>query len=135
MVDLNVATISALTAENVNVMSGPDLISTYNFCAGVLNIEAVAKFSDRKAGAKRVLKILGDAQVKLATSEPSAKKKAAKKAANGAAAGPSIAGTIKALIAEGKTNEDIWAIVQPKFNMPDGHKHYPQWYRRQVAKG
>lgn len=135
MTDLNNAAISALTAEAINAMTGPQMVTVYNVCAGILGIETVTKFSDRKAGAKRILKVLGDAQVKLATSEPSAKKRAAKKAGESKAAGATIAGTIKALIADGKSNEEIWAIVQPQFNMPDNHKHYPQWYRRQVNKG
>ena len=135
MIDINNNTVATMTAETVNALSGPQQVALYNVCAGILGIETVTKFSDRKAGAKRIMKVLGDAQVKLATSEPSAKKRAAKKAGESKAKGATIAGTIKALIADGKSNEDIWAIVQPQFNMPDNHKHYPQWYRRQVNKG
>jgi hypothetical protein len=136
MTELNSpAAVADLTAEMVNALTGPQLVIVYNVCANLLGLDTVAKFSDRKAGAKRVMKVLGDAQVKLATSEPSTKKKTAAKKAGGAPKTESIAGTIKALIADGKSNDEIWSIVQPKFNMPDGHKHYPQWYRRQVAKG
>ena len=36
---------------------------------------------------------------------------------------------IEALIYAGKTNAEIWAIVQPKFQMPETRKTYPSWYR------
>lgn len=45
-----------------------------------------------------------------------------------------ISGTCRDLIRSGKTNEEVWAIVQPMFKMPDHHKHYPGWYRAQMVR-
>lgn len=42
---------------------------------------------------------------------------------------PKYVDIIKELILEGKSNEEIWAVIQPKFNMPDNLKYYPSWYR------
>jgi hypothetical protein len=63
--------LSKLTAASVSAMTGPELVETFNAAATLLGLEAVKKFSDRKSGAARVMKILGDAQLKLATTEPS----------------------------------------------------------------
>jgi hypothetical protein len=40
----------------------------------------------------------------------------------------SIGGTIRELHAAGKTNAEIWAVVQPQFSMPDTKKWYVSWY-------
>lgn len=47
---------------------------------------------------------------------------------------PTVAGTIKRLIAEGKTNEEVWKIVQPKFNLSDEKRNYPAWYRADMKR-
>lgn len=33
------------------------------------------------------------------------------------------------LIKEGKSNQEVWAIIQPMFNLEDKKKYYPSWYR------
>jgi len=38
------------------------------------------------------------------------------------------------LIRQGLSNSEIWAIIQPEFNMPAGHKHYPGWYRGEMKR-
>jgi len=33
------------------------------------------------------------------------------------------------LIKAGKTNQEIWAIIQPMFNLDHAKRNYPSWYR------
>lgn len=33
------------------------------------------------------------------------------------------------LIRQGKTNKEIWGIIQPMFNLSDKKRNYPGWYR------
>jgi len=47
---------------------------------------------------------------------------------------PSVASTIRDLIKAGKSNEQIWAIVKPKFTLDDAKKNYPAWYRSQLNR-
>lgn len=49
---------------------------------------------------------------------------------------PTIAGRCRELLAKGGRNEDIWAIIQPEFKLPDSKSTYPAYYRRkEAAKG
>lgn len=45
-----------------------------------------------------------------------------------------IGGTIRDLHAAGKTNAEVWAIVQPQFGLDDGKKWYVSWYLWQARK-
>jgi hypothetical protein len=45
-----------------------------------------------------------------------------------------ITNTIKTLILDGKSNKEIWDIVQPQFDMDDTKRHYPAWYRSQMKR-
>lgn len=45
-----------------------------------------------------------------------------------------IASTCRDLILAGKTNKEIWAIIQPMFDMADNKSHYPSWYRSQLKR-
>jgi hypothetical protein len=38
------------------------------------------------------------------------------------------------LIMAGKTNAEIWAVIQPQFNLDNGKKGYPAWYRMNLAR-
>ena len=33
------------------------------------------------------------------------------------------------LILEGKSNQEIWDVIQPMFNLDEKKRHYPSWYR------
>lgn len=33
------------------------------------------------------------------------------------------------LIKQGKTNQEVWEVIQPMFNLDDKKRHYPSWYR------
>ena len=45
-----------------------------------------------------------------------------------------VSSVCRQLIAEGKTNEEVWSIVKPLFDMPDTKKGYPAWYRADMKK-
>lgn len=44
-----------------------------------------------------------------------------------------VASTIRALVDQGKTNVEIWAIIQSQFSLSDDKRWYPSWYRNQYA--
>jgi hypothetical protein len=46
----------------------------------------------------------------------------------------SIADEFRELIKAGKTNAEVWAIMQPRHNLPDSKKGYPAWYRADMAR-
>jgi hypothetical protein len=61
--------------------------------------------------------------------------KAAKAApAEPAAPKVTVASRCRELVLEGKTNQEIWAIVQPEFDLPAEKKSYPGWYRAQLKR-
>lgn len=43
-----------------------------------------------------------------------------------------VASTARDMVRAGKTNEEIWAVLQKDFGLDDSKKHYPAWYRNQV---
>lgn len=46
----------------------------------------------------------------------------------------SVASTARALIAAGKTNEEVFAVLQKDFALPESKKHYPSWYRSEMKR-
>ena len=42
---------------------------------------------------------------------------------------------VRSMIAAGKTNAEIWAVIQPRFNLTDKQKNYPSWYRSAMKRG
>lgn len=40
----------------------------------------------------------------------------------------------EALIREGKSNEEVWDVIQVEFNLPDKHRGYPAWYRSRLRR-
>lgn len=38
------------------------------------------------------------------------------------------------LILAGKTNQEVWDIIKPAFNLDDSKKHYPTWYRCELKR-
>jgi len=66
--------------------------------------------------------------------KPEAKAPATAPKAPAPAAKPSCRSVCRELIRAGKTNAEIWAIVQPMFSMPDKHKHYPAWSRNEMKR-
>lgn len=40
----------------------------------------------------------------------------------------------RALILEGKTNAEVWAIIQPQFNLDSKKSYYPGWWRFELRR-
>jgi hypothetical protein len=38
------------------------------------------------------------------------------------------------LILDGKTNQEVWEVLQAKFNLDDSKRHYPTWYRCEMKR-
>ena len=75
--------------------------------------------------------------VETAAKKTTAPKKSAKKkvtAPKKKDGKPSVASVIRELVAEGKTNAEIWVIIKKQFKLDDGKKYYPAWYRKQAER-
>lgn len=46
----------------------------------------------------------------------------------------SISQTARELILDGKTNQEVWAVLKSEFNLDDSKKHYPTWYRCELKR-
>ena len=40
-----------------------------------------------------------------------------------------VGAVCRELITKGKTNAEIWAVIEPRFSMPAKRKYFPAWYR------
>lgn len=69
-----------------------------------------------------------------ATTEPKVEEPTAKAAAEPRAKRAGLANTIREMIVDGMSNEDIWAAVKEKHNLDDRKKHYPGWYRCEMKR-
>lgn len=76
--------------------------------------------SAAKAAVEAALKTVG------ATPKKTPAAKAEKKA--------SCAGRVREMVADGRTNAEIWAVVQPEFGLSDDKKWYPGWYRADAIR-
>lgn len=63
---------------------------------------------------------------KQAAAKPAAKTAAPKR--------EGISATARALILEGKTNTEVWEVLQAKFNLDQSKRHYPTWYRCEMKR-
>lgn len=72
---------------------------------------------------------------KAKTEKPkAAKPKADKSTTTAVRDGVTVSDTIRRLIEGGKTNKEIWDVVQAEFNLDDKKRHYPAWYRAQMRR-
>lgn len=89
------------------------------------------KFACHIARAEMHLESLKQAAAPKA--EKPAKKEAAakpaKKEATKREAARAVSTVARELIVAGKTNAEVWAIIQKEFNLDDSKKSYPAWYR------
>jgi hypothetical protein len=69
-----------------------------------------------------------------AKAAPKAKAKAAKKPAAPKATKETVSSVARELIRAGKTNAEVFAVLQSKFNLDDSKKGYPAWYRSDLAR-
>jgi hypothetical protein len=49
-------------------------------------------------------------------------------------AGDTVSAVARALILAGKTNQEVWIALQKQFNLDDGKRSYPGWYRSEVKR-
>jgi hypothetical protein len=47
---------------------------------------------------------------------------------------PSVAATMRKMIEDGLSNEEIWERCAPHFGLPESKKNYPSWYRAEIAR-
>jgi hypothetical protein len=40
----------------------------------------------------------------------------------------------RAMILDGKTNQEVWAAIKRQFGLDDSKKHYPTWYRCEMGR-
>jgi hypothetical protein len=66
--------------------------------------------------------------------QPTAKIARAKSDVPAKAAGVGISATARALILDGKTNAEVWEILQAKFELDHSKRHYPTWYRCEMKR-
>lgn len=45
-----------------------------------------------------------------------------------------ISQTARDLILAGKTNEEVWEVLQQTFNLDRSKRHYPTWYRCEMKR-
>jgi len=45
-----------------------------------------------------------------------------------------ISATARALISDGKTNAEVWEVLQTRFNLDRSKRHYPTWYRCEMKR-
>lgn len=48
--------------------------------------------------------------------------------------GVTIAGVVRKMVREGKSNGEIWAAIQPRFKLTADKKWYPAWYRAEMRR-
>ena len=89
----------------------------------------VKKPAAKKAPAKKA-----PAKKAPAKKAPAKKKAAAKKAADPKKDRVSVSSTCREMILAGKTNEQIWKVIQKEFNLDDSKKYYPAWNRSDMKK-
>lgn len=64
----------------------------------------------------------------------SAAAKPAKKTAEPKVKKTGISATARALILDGKSNQEVWEALKQQFNLDDSKKHYPTWYRCEMKR-
>jgi hypothetical protein len=83
------------------------------------------------------LATIARAEVKAFNKEKAEKKAAPKPAKPVSTDGeflPSVAATMRKMIADGLTNDEIWAKCQPHFGMAEHKRNYPAWYRAEMNR-
>ncbi|CAB4142864.1 hypothetical protein UFOVP1414_20 [uncultured Caudovirales phage] len=124
--------IENLTEAQIELMSGGELAASYNALAQKFGVGTIKKFTDRPTGIKRLLAIVNAAKA-AAAKNASKSAKPAKSAAK-AERKASVSGTIQQLIVAGKSNVEIWGIIQPQFGLDESKKYYPAWNRSMMVR-
>lgn len=75
----------------------------------------------------------------LEAAQASLKKPTKKSSSNRAettkkAGAETIASVAREMIYDGKTNEEVWRVIQDRFKLDDNKRHYPAWFRAQIRR-
>jgi hypothetical protein len=111
-------------AEAAAIQNGTPLHTTPETSMTITGVPVVQKSSKEK-----VAELAAKAGVKAAKAPKAAPEPKAEKAA-----AVTVASRCRELALSGKTNQEIWAIVQPEFSLPAEKKSYPGWYRAQLKR-
>jgi len=122
------------SADAVKILSRRDSATTILRKMGIhsrdynafIEVMTDGKFACHIARAEMHLESLKQAATKPAKSAPKAEKKqpAAKKDSK-----RTVSTVARELIVAGKTNLEVWAVIQKEFDLDDSKKSYPAWYR------
>jgi hypothetical protein len=122
------------SADAVKILSRRDSATTILRKMGIhsrdynafIEVMTDGKFACHIARAEMHLESLKQAAAKPAKS---AKPAAAKKEKVVKAAARTVSAVARELIVAGKTNLEVWAVIQKEFDLDDSKKSYPAWYR------
>lgn len=84
--------------------------------------------------AAKVAAVARVAPVKKHAPTPVAKRVAAKKGAQAAANKRTVSAVARGLIADGKSNDEVWKLIKAEFKLDDAKKGYPAWYRAEMKR-
>ena len=70
------------------------------------------------------------AELHLSKPQPAAKARAKQAAPKR----EGISATARALIRDGKTNQEVWDVIKEKFGLDEKKRHYPTWYRCEMKR-
>lgn len=125
---------AALTESQIELLTGTQLAQAYNVLAEKANVAQIKKFTDRPTGIKRLLPVVRLVRDLLAASaavKPSRKAKASTVKLEKQAKTESLSAAIRRMIGEGLNNDEIRAALP---ELDEARKHYPQWYRSEMAR-
>lgn len=92
-----------------------------------IEVMSDGKFACHVARAEMHLESLKQAAAKPAKAKSAPK--SAPKAEKQPAAKRAVSTVARELIVAGKTNLEVWAVIQKEFDLNDSKKSYPAWYR------
>lgn len=126
------------SADAVKILSRRDSCTTILRKMGIhsrdynafIEVMSDGKFACHIARAEMHLESLKKAAEKPAKAEkPTASKKAAKTEKPTKETKRTVSSVARDLIVAGKTNAEVWEVISKEFNLDDGKKGYPAWYR------
>lgn len=138
------------TNAEIDEMDPKTLIMTFNAFASTAGRNPVNKFATRAVGVKRLTELAAELRAKGAATPtpatkwplvaakpaaaPAAKPVTVKKAAPVAGKKPNLSARLREEINAGKSNDEVWAIIQPEFKLGNEKKGYVAGQRRAMAK-
>lgn len=127
------------SADAVKILSRRDSATTILRKMGIhsrdynafIEVMSDGKFACHIARAEMHLESLKQAAAKPAKAKAKAKSapKAEKQPAAKREAARTVSTVARELIVAGKTNLEVWVVIQKEFDLDDSKKSYPAWYR------